>query len=281
MEDNHGTWANVTADNAELYAWAIDLDLGRIILCAGYLVTVNIAGYKISDPELVLKPPLDLHMPMLAPSTDPLVLTGVYETVLRSLRSPGENLTADRVRVAVEWFAKAWHNTRILHDPERLVFLKTAFEAITGTSDSLQSARWLQERFQKLPHTTERDSKILVWSPTEKYVDRSWISHSGKHRNESMTDLETWFMEFGATRNAIVHDGALWQGEDPYFTYPGLKPVYQPVTSRSTYYGLLFFTAEFLLRGVIKVLLSELGYENAWRSELRRTIEAVCERGDA
>ena len=41
-----------------------------------------------------------------------------------------------------------------------------------------------------------------------------------------MTELETWFMEFGATRNAIVHEGELWQGEDPYFTYPGSNPMY-------------------------------------------------------
>ncbi len=39
------------------------------------------------------------------------------------------------------------------------------------------------------------------------------------------------------------------------------------------------FTGEFLLRGVIKVLLSELGYDNAWRSERWRTLDAAYERG--
>ena len=57
----------MTADNAELYAWPIDLEQGRITLCAGYLVSMNIAGYKISDPELILRPSLDLHMPILEP----------------------------------------------------------------------------------------------------------------------------------------------------------------------------------------------------------------------
>ena len=73
-EDNRGTWAIVTADNAELYAWPIDLEQGRITLTAGELVTVNVAGYKISDPDLVLPPPLDLHMPILAPSPEALDL---------------------------------------------------------------------------------------------------------------------------------------------------------------------------------------------------------------
>ena len=38
-----------------------------------------------------------------------------------------------------------------------------------------------------------------------------------------------------------------------------------------------FFTAEFLLRGVIKVLLSELGHDNAWRCELWRILDAAGE----
>ena len=34
-EDNPRTWTIVTADNAELYAWPIDLEQGRITLTAG------------------------------------------------------------------------------------------------------------------------------------------------------------------------------------------------------------------------------------------------------
>ena len=43
----------MTANNAELYAWPIDLEQSRITLSAGELVTVNIADYKITDPKLV------------------------------------------------------------------------------------------------------------------------------------------------------------------------------------------------------------------------------------
>ena len=117
---------------------------------------MNVAGYKISDPDLVLPTPRDLHIPTLAPSPDPLMLTGVYETVLRSLRSPGGNPTADRVRVAVEWWAKAWPNTQAVQWPERLVYLKTAFEALTGTSTNWKSARKLRKTFEALPHTGSR-----------------------------------------------------------------------------------------------------------------------------
>ena len=120
-EDDHGPLGVVTTDNAELHVWPIDLEQGRVILNAGgALVEVRIAGYKICDPKMVLRPPLELHIPILAPSADPLVLTGIYETVLGSLRSPGEDSTADRVRVAVEWLAKAWSNARAVQLPERL-----------------------------------------------------------------------------------------------------------------------------------------------------------------
>ena len=194
----------MTADNAELYAWPIDLEQGHITLTAGELVTVNIGGYKISDPELVLRPPLDLHMPHVS-SPDSLVLTGVYETVLSSLRSPGKNPTADRVRVAVVWFAKAWLNTKAIQWPERLVYLKTAFEALTGTSYTKESASILREIFEKLPCTTKEDSEILVWSPEEEPV-RTWVDKKGK-AHPNITDLEHWFREFGEARNFIIHEG--------------------------------------------------------------------------
>ncbi len=266
-EGDHPGWGIVTADNAELYAWPIDLEQGRISLAFGELITVRIGGYKISDPGLVLRPPLELNMPLLAFSLDPLLLTGVYETVLSSLCSPGENPTADRVRVAVEWFTKAWLNTKAIQWPERLVYLKTAFEALTGTSTNWKSAQRLREIFEALPGTIEEDSEILVWSPEEQPVHtRDWVDKNRRPQSTPITDLEHWFMAFGAARNTIIHKGVL-----PELTHSG---------SNCAYNGPFFFTGEFLLRGVIKVLLSELGHENVWRSEIYRICNATYESGD-
>ena len=50
-EGSHEGRAMVTADNAELFEWPIDLEQGPIILSTGYLAKMNIAGNKISDPE--------------------------------------------------------------------------------------------------------------------------------------------------------------------------------------------------------------------------------------
>ena len=272
-ENQDEGWGVVTTDNAELYVWPIDLEQGRVTTNTGYIVSMKSAGYKISGTKLVLRPPLDLHLPIRVPSPDPLVLTGIYKTALGSLRSPGNNSTADRVRIALEWFAKAWRNTATLHFPERLVFLKTAFEALTDTSSTRESGRRLRQLFKELPNTTARDSKILVWSPEEEPVSRTWIDKWGQSKNELMTDLEVWFMEFGDVRNSIIHEGAL-----PELMYPGSNPVYQPITLNPAYNGDIFFTAEFLLRGAIKVLLStEPGYEDVWRSDLYRAIKDTTE----
>jgi hypothetical protein len=190
-ENQHESWAIVTADNAELHIWPIDLEKGGITLTSGYLVKANSAGHNISDPKLVLRPPLDLHIPTASSSPDALMLRGVYLTVLKSVRSPGTDRTADSIRVAVEWFAKAWSNAPNVEWRERLVYLKTAFEAITGTSNSWKSARKLRKNFEALPHVSELDSKVLVWSPDEEPIHcRTWSDICGESGNILITDLQ-------------------------------------------------------------------------------------------
>lgn len=267
--ENHDRgWAMVTADNADLHVWPIDLEQGRVVKSTGYLVATRTAAFGANDRELVLSPPVDLHMPFSAPSPDPLILTGIFETALGSLRSPGANRESDALRVAVEWFAKAWRNTATVEYGERLVYLKIAFEALTGTSRNWKSARWLRETFEALPGTTGSDSEILVWSPEEEPVrPRRWKDKWGHAQCTCITDLEHWFMELGTARNTIIHEGTV-----PDLTYTGRNPAYG---------GPFFFTAEFLFRAVIKVQLSKLGYHDAWHPESWRALrDALREQID-
>ena len=154
---------------------------------------------------------------------------------------------------------KAWSNSIRIQYAERLVFLKIAFEAITQTEKTHESVCKLREIFEALPNTSARDSKILVWSPEEKRI-RTW---TWREKTCCVTDLEHWFRTFGDARNDIIHEGKL-----PQFEYS---------LTDSNFNGHLFWTAEYLLRGVIKVLLEECGYCDAWRSERRRTIKATVE----
>lgn len=256
QSDTQEGWATVTDDNAELHAWPIDLEQGRFTLTRGELVTVNVGGYTISDRDLVFRPPRDLNLPEFVCYPAPLVLTGIYETALRSLRFPGDAPTADRVRVALEWFEKSWLNTRAIQWPERLAYLYTAFEALTGTHENWKGARTLRQIFEVSPHTAKRDSETLVWSPEEKPVH---LRTRKKANSIRITDLEHWFIESGNARNAIIH-----RVEIPKPEYCGSNP---------TYNGPFVFTAEYFLRGVIKGILSNLGFENAWWPGLRRAIK--------
>ena len=259
------SWAVVTADNTELYFWPIDVEAGYVTVRTGMMVQTLGGGYQIDDLELVIRPPLDLHLPLGTQTADPMVLDAVFKTVLSSAATPGANVTCDRIRVAIGWLAKAWRNTSTVHSAERIVFLKTAFEAMTATDKSHISAQLLRDLFRAVPDTSASDSDLLIWSPTETASrTRTWTDRRGVVHVDQLTDLEHWFMEFGGARNSIIHNGIT-----PLLTYN------EP---NSQYNGHFVFTAEFLLRAVIKVSLGALGYPDLWRSETWRIVKAAYER---
>jgi hypothetical protein len=246
--------AVVTADNAELYFWPIDVEAGKVTVSTGIMVHTLSGGFRISDPGLVIRPPLDLHLPGTQ-RADRMALEAIYRTVHGSAVSPGTDVIADRLRVAIGWLVNAWRNTSTVRWPERIVFLKTAFEAITATNKSLRSAQILRDLFRAVPDTTAEDSDLLVWSPDETANrPRNWIDGNRVPQTDLLTDLEHWFMAFADVRNSIIHKGIV-----PTTTYN---------EKNSKYNGHFVFTAEFLLRATIKVSLGKFGYPDLWRSEI-------------
>ena len=258
------SWRVVTTDNTEPFFWPIDLDSGDVIVSTGIMVKTS--NYQMSAEHRTIRPPLDLHMPIGIRAADAKCLEAVYQTVWQSLQTPETDATADRLRTAIGWFAKAWRNTETVKFEERVVFLKTAFEALSGTSQNELTARFLRELFEAIPRTTPLDSKRLVWSPEERAV-HTRTRKNGKPYHGLFTDLEQWFMAFADVRNEIIHEGkspSSWE-------YPG---------SNAAYAGHFVFTAEFLLRAAIKVSLSPHGCPDLWRSDLRNTIAAIVASSD-
>ena len=255
------SWRVVTTDNTEPFFWPIDLDSGDVIVTTGIMVKTN--NYQMSAEHRTIRPPLDLHMPIGIRAVDAKCLEAVYQTVLKSLQTPETDAKADRLRIAIGWFAKAWRNTATVSFEDRVVFLKTAFEALSGTSKSHRTARFLRQLFEAIPHTTPPDSERLVWSPAEKPVH----ARSVKDKAYKITDLQQWFMAFADARNEIVHEG-----KSPPLEYLG---------SNTAYAGHFVFTAEFLLRAAIKVSLSSDDYPDLWRSELRRAVRRAFEEHEA
>lgn len=258
-------WAVATADNTDVFFWPIDVEEGYVTVRTGMMVQTLGGGYRIDDPELAIRPPLDLHLPLGVQRADSATLEAVYRTVLSSVSQPGSNVTADRLRVAIGWLTKAWRNTATVHWSERIVFLKTAFEAITATEKSHISAQLLRDLFRAIPNTSPTDSDLLIWSPAETpNRTRQWTDRSGNVHVDQLTDLEHWFMAFAAARNSIIHNGIT---PPLNYTEPG-----------SAYNGHMVFTGEFLLRAVIKVSLGTLRYPDLWRSELWRIVKAAYEK---
>ena len=253
----------ITADNTELFIWPIDVDDGHVTVTTGIMVQTLAGGYQIGDKHLTIRPPLDLPRFIHSCTVDPMCLEAVYQTVRQSLQTPGD-VTANRIKAAIGWFEKAWRNTATVKFPERVVFLKTAFEALSGTSKSHRTARFLKELFEAIPHTAPLDSARLVWSPVEKPV-HARTDKNGK--TKQITDLVHWFMAFADARNEIVHEG-----KTPPLEYLG---------SNTAYAGHFVFTAEFLLRAAIKVSLSSDDYPDLWRSELRRAVQRASEEDEA
>jgi hypothetical protein len=267
-DTRHKSWAILTADNVEPFFWPIDVASGNVVTTAGLMVRTTSGGYSLDDSALIIRPPLDLHMSGGTHSADAEVLRAVYETALASIKAPGSSVVHDRITVATGWFIKAWRNTSTLHFAERLVFLKTAFEALTGTHKSHLSASTLRACFESLPDTTADDSRILVWSPSEAPTHtRTWKDRTGRPQTSLLTDLEDWFMAFGDARNTIVHEGIV-----PSLNFHSPNPAYA---------GHLVFTAEFLLRAVVKMYLTNLGYADLWRSSTYRAIKAELKQWNA
>lgn len=100
----------------------------------------------------------------------------------------------------------------------------------------------------------------LVQSNTEQ---RTQSFKKAVEHTEYLTDLQLWFMAFAQARNDIIHQGA-----SPSLDYAG------PTTA---YDGHFVFTAEFLLRGVIKVMLGPFGFPDVWRSAAWRAVKAAYE----
>src|SRR2546422_430134 len=112
------------------------------------------------------------------------------------------------------------------------------------------------------------DPELLIWYPAEQPVHESTFTKNGKLQTVQVTGLEHWFMSFADARNTIIHQGVV-----PSLMY--INP------SNTEYEGPLVFTAEFLLRAIIKVSLVEFGYPDLWRSAVWRAVKHAYEKIEA
>jgi hypothetical protein len=246
---------SATSDNAEMVIWPVDVEGGRVTLFRGSIVSVMAGGHQVGHRGFTVPSPLEINLPASGVTLDDELVAVLYRLFMRRSLNDSEAARRRNIETAIGWLSQAWRNTPSIRPEDRIVMLKTGFEALFGESNTWKCAESMRKFYEaSLAGVTELGARDLLWSPTE----TNRLTHTFKNKTIPITDLQHWFMAFGSARNAIIHDGA-----SPKLTYR---------TKRSAYNGHMVFTAERLLRETIKVSLGHFGYPDIWRSQIWRAI---------
>ena len=227
----------VTSENAALHVQPIDLENGYIThVREGFLKRVLGGGWRIGE-----------HPPPLADGTIPILgqlpVSNILAKAVFEAHLKGDTEEVRRLGVAIEWHAAALSNAVAVTWQQRIIALKTGFEALLDASNSREGARRLRALFEEAakPHVDLLPSPNLLWSPREKTdLPRHW-----NKRPELWSELEDWFMTLSDARNKVIHEGRVTVME---YKAPPQRPL-------SRYAGQLFWKGERILREAIKARL--------------------------
>lgn len=153
----------------------------------------------------------------------------------------------------MHWVVKSWMNSPSISETDRLVFLKTASEALTGeTRRSVDAARALRAVFEDAVGQEGDGVGLdqLLWHSDEPTFTRSWI-RAGRQAEYELSALEHWYMALADARNDVVHAVA-----SPTLVYAQRGSLYE---------GPLVEVADRVMREAIAVELGAIGHPEVWR----------------
>lgn len=194
-----------TTENADLFLQPIDEEDGGIThKRGGALKALLVGGLRIGDEP----PPLaDAVEPISGKVPASTKLAAAMFAAIRSGRGVGP-----AVGTAAEWHRLAFANPAAITLQERLVALKTGFEALLHESRSHKCASLLRSLFERATarHRDLLPWRGLLWSPLERNdLVRTWRTREGKKGTGQRSEIEDWFMALAQARNDIIHDGIL------------------------------------------------------------------------
>ena len=231
----------ITSENAELYTQPIDEERAYVTRQGGGLLKrVLSAGWKIGEETAALPDAVVAVRQPVIPSQR--LATALFAALLDS-----SNPTNRHIGIALEWHRFALSNPTVVSWSQRLISLKTGFEAISGKSKSYECARFLKNLFEDTtrPYREHLPWAGILWSPRERTdLTRTWMQN-GRPQSVVRSELEDWFMALGEGRNEIIHEGTL---TTHIYEAPPERPL-------SRYAGPLFWTADRVLREAVKALL--------------------------
>ncbi|HXJ19556.1 MAG TPA: hypothetical protein VMT03_04920 [Polyangia bacterium] len=239
-DDGNKRWDMATTENADLFIQRIDEDGGIAHREGGALKSTLVGGLKIGgQPPPLADAVQSIERPL--PVSNKLA-AALFEAIGRDTHD------GRTIATAAEWHRFAMSNPFAITPKQRIVAVKTAFEALLGTSDSRQAAHRLRVLFETatrghhglLPWTG------LLWSPRERVEWRWEFSKKDKTRHlEGRSELERWFMALAKVRNLIIHEGEL---VTETYEAPPDRPL-------SLYAGALLYVGERVLREAIKATI--------------------------
>lgn len=166
VASRYGRVALRHSDNGELFIWPINPQSRSIALERGALMRTLSGGYRIEREDWRVRPPLELHMPHCHIRLDGEILDAVYRSVAGQRGDPHGGAALE---LSISWLAKAWRNTPSVSGEDRLIDLKTAFDALTGESSGVRVAHALRQRFEALAAhgVSRRSASHMLWRPGE------------------------------------------------------------------------------------------------------------------
>jgi hypothetical protein len=235
VDDYNSGHRMATTENALLFGHRFGEDLYTGFE-TGTMVVMRTGGPRIGETEDVIQPPADMHLPTFRPQADHVYAQALYE-VLSGLGDNDPDLPG-----AIRWLELAWTNSASIDTAARILALRAGFDVLFGGASTRDIRRQLSQ---------------LLDEENAPRTRRTWQDH-GQRRQDSLTDLEWWFINFAQLRNKIAHGGDIPDAD--YLFEDGVPHHWH---------------AEWQLRQAIKQLVANAGHEDVLLDVWDRAMQAA------
>lgn len=241
----------LTADNAVVVAPGIERDGGWTATVSGGRVRSIEGGLKVLPdeegliPRMTVARPPDLQIPFIPPALDFEYADAAWESLAR------ESDSARRLARAIDWLDLAWRNTASITNDLRVPAILAGFEVLLNGDDP---------PFNDV--TVEHAARLsaLLDDLNATRAKRRWPKRNDGWREDNLTDLQWWFVQFAHLRHLLMHGG---RPDEGVWTHEGVPHV---------------DLGEWWLRQAIKRTIVNYGHEDVQLEPLEREVMRASRR---